>query len=205
MKPSEAVKMTKALYKGISSWETEKDDPIRKLSKDKKKEIEECYGETRPSGVTTIINKLKIDKDDVFFDLGCGGGKVVTQFYFQTPAKSCNGVEYSTTRYKNAHFIKALVLSGKTKLPNKSLNFFNESFLDTDLSKGTIFYIANTLFSQKLNKKIWDKIYKNKNLKAIIALHGMPDTCDKSKVIDEKYFSVPCTWTNSCCYIYYFK
>ena len=200
MNKEQAIKKVKSLYTGINSYLLKKNDPYNKLKEHNKNDVIETYGEILPKGVNEIINNISIDKIDVFFDLGCGCGKVVTQFYYQTCVKSSNGVEFSTTRFSQAQEIKE-----KIKITDNRLNFYRSNFFNIDLSHGTIFYIASTCFNKETMKKIWDKISNNKNLNAIIVLTRFPKTCDFSKVKRTKSIEVPCSWAKSGAKIYYFK
>jgi hypothetical protein len=200
MNKEQAIKKVKSLYNGVNSYLLKKNDPYNKLKKHNKNDVIETYGEILPKGVNEIINNISIDKNDVFFDLGCGCGKVVTQFYYQTCVKSSNGVEFSTTRFSQAQEIKE-----KIKITDNRLNFYRSNFFNIDLSHGTIFYIASTCFNKETMKKIWDKISNNKNLNAIIVLTRFPKTCDFSKVKRTKSIEVPCSWDKSGAKIYYFK
>ena len=200
MNKQQAIKKIKSLYAGVNSYLLDENDPYNKLKEHNKNDIVETYGEILPAGVNKIINNISIDKNDVFFDLGCGCGKVVTQFYYQTCVKSSNGVEFSTTRFSQAQEIKE-----KIKITDNRLNFYRSNFFNTELSQGTIFYIASTCFDEKTMLKIWKKISNNKNLNAIIILNSFPETCDFSKVKRTKSIEVPCSWDKSEAKIYYFK
>ena len=196
------IEKIKHIYKGIDSYSLDDKDPYNNLNKFKNKnDVFSTYGEILPIGVCKIIKNISIDKNDVFFDLGCGCGKVVTQFYYQTCVKSSNGVEFSTTRFSQAKKIKE-----KIKEADR-LNFYRSSFVNKnlDLSHGTIFYSCSTCFSDNLMRKIWKKISNNENLNAIIVLKDFPDNCDFSRVKRTKSIEIPCTWAKSGAKIYYFQ
>ena len=203
MNKEQAIKKVKSLYAGVNSYSLDVNDPYNKLKDLNKNDVFSTYGEILPFGVNRMINNISIDKNDVFFDLGCGCGKVVTQFYYQTCVKSSNGVEFSTTRFSQAQEIKEKIK--KNEVIANRLNFYRSNFFNTDLSQGTIFYIASTCFNKETMKKIWDKISNNKNLNAIIILDSFPKTCDFSKVKRTKSIKVNCSWAISYAKIYYFK
>lgn len=60
------------------------------------------YGEATYAALLELINVLQLTDEAVFYDLGSGTGKVVAQFYLQTPVKKAVGIELSETRYKVA-------------------------------------------------------------------------------------------------------
>lgn len=206
MKKEQAIKKVKSLYKGVNSYSLDDNDPYNNLDNFKNKhDVVSTYGEILPVGVSKLIENLYISKDDVFFDLGCGCGKVVTQFYYQTCVKESNGIEFSTTRFTQAEKVKQKI-KNQEKNANR-LNFYRFNFLNKnlDLSKGTIFYSASTCFNNKTMEKIWNKISNNQNLNAIIVLTYFPDSCDFSRVKNTKVIRVPCSWAASDAKIYYFK
>ena len=71
MNKEQAIKKVKSLYTGINSYLLKKNDPYNKLKEHNKNDVIETYGEILPKGVNEIINNISIDKNDVFFDLGC--------------------------------------------------------------------------------------------------------------------------------------
>ena len=80
MNKEQSIKKLKSLYAGMSSYSLDANDTYNKLKEHNKNDVFSTYGEIIPSGVCKIINNISIDKNDVFFDLGSGCGKVVTQF-----------------------------------------------------------------------------------------------------------------------------
>jgi SAM-dependent methyltransferase len=206
MELQQIKKRIKNLYSNISGYSLDKNDPYNNLNNFKNKsDVVSTYGEITPNGVSKIIENLFISKNDVFYDLGCGTGKVVTQFYYQTCVKSSNGVEFSTTRFKDAIKIKSKIENQEGK--NERINFFRYNFLNKklDLSNGTIFYSASTCFEDKTMYKLWEKIHGNPNLNAIILLTEFPSKCDLSRVKRIKDINVTCSWSKSNAKIYYFK
>lgn len=206
MELQQIKKRIKNLYRNISGYSLDENDPYNHLNNFKNKnDVVSTYGEIMPNGVSKIIENLFISKNDVFYDLGCGTGKVVTQFYYQTCVKSSNGVEFSTTRFKDAMKIKNKIENQEGK--TERINFFRYNFLNKnlDLSNGTIFYSASTCFEDKTMFKLWEKIHGNPNLNAIILLTEFPSKCDFSRVKRIKDIKVPCSWSPSDAKIYYFK
>ena len=77
------------------------------------------YGEIKSDGIRNAIKDLDISKDDIMYDLGCGTGKVVTQFAYETLCNSCNGIELGERRYKGStEALKAMQANGD-QLSNK--------------------------------------------------------------------------------------
>lgn len=135
------------------------------------------YGEVTRNGVNSIIEKFKdhFNNHAVFYDLGCGLGKMVFQIGLETETRLSVGIEYSKERFEAAQDIKS-----KYDLGNNIL-FFNKDMLKVDLRGATIIYIDDTAFPAHLMKKLYNKIprkclllYKNK-IKDIIEIQNHDD------------------------------
>jgi len=104
------------------------------------------YGETTQKGVDDIVNHFKshFNKDTVFYDLGCGTGKMVAHIGIQyNPKKSC-GVELSKERLKGAYEIKEKYCKDDT-----TISYIEGDFYKMDLSDATVVYFDNTAMWQK--------------------------------------------------------
>jgi SAM-dependent methyltransferase len=104
------------------------------------------YGETTKKGVDDIVNHFKghFNKDTVFYDLGCGMGKMVAHIGIQyNPKKSC-GIELSKERLKCAFEIKEKYCKDDT-----TINYIEGDFYKMDLSDATVVYFDNTAMWQK--------------------------------------------------------
>ena len=160
------------------------------------------YGEILPSSVTTIINLLNINQDDVFYDLGSGSGKVVTQFFLQTKAKKNTGIELVPFRHNIAKQIKnKLQKTFPDKFSSQQLQFINGDILTQDLTDATIVYMCSTCFSNELLQKITNKLNESNNIRAIITLKELPTLHKKLK--NKQIINTPCTWAkNTTAYVY---
>lgn len=199
MEISKIIQKIKKLYKNIHGYSLDSNDSYY-LNNSKNNDLIPTYGEILPNAVTKLINNLEISKNDVFVDLGCGTGKVVLQFYLQTLVHHALGIEFSSTRHK-----QAIGVFEKIKIKeNKKIECLKGNFLNFDLSKGTIFYSASTCFNDNTMKKIWNKLMQNKRLNSIIVLKDFPKNVDYSRVKFTKELNVGCSWAISQAKIYYF-
>ena len=116
------------------------------------------YGEITENGTNSLINYFKeyFNKDAVFYDLGCGLGKMVMHIGLYANIKKSCGIEYSNERFKGCQYLQQ-----KYAKNNNNIEFYNKSFLEHDISNATIIYIDNTCFSQETMKSIYDKVPKN--------------------------------------------
>ena len=70
-------KYIEKIYKGTSAYGNVPNELTTQTN------VFTTYGEMLPSSVTKIINFLKINNNDIFYDLGSGSGKFVNQIYLQ--------------------------------------------------------------------------------------------------------------------------
>ena len=117
------------------------------------------YGEITVAGVDIILKTFNdyFNKDTVFYDLGCGMGKMVFHIGIKTNIKKLCGIEYSKERYQACIDIQQQDCSNLN-----NIHFINESFFDVDISDANIIYIDNTaITSKELLSSIWEMIPKN--------------------------------------------
>jgi SAM-dependent methyltransferase len=111
----------------------------------------DVYGEITQISTNGIVDEFKdyFNENTVFYDLGCGLGKMVAHIGLQyNPKKSC-GVELSRERMKCARHIKETYCK---EMDN--IGFINESFLNCDVSDATVVYCDNTMYDNELTKSI---------------------------------------------------
>jgi precorrin-6B methylase 2 len=116
-----------------------------------------------------IARYLKLKKDDIFMDLGCGTGRVV--FFFATKRiKKAIGIDTN----------KKLIKVAKKNLSNFSgqknkVEFWNSDAATFDMSSPTIFFFYNP-FGEKTFKKVLENIRKSldKNPRKIRIVYRNP-------------------------------
>lgn len=133
------------------------------------------YGEINFQSLKKLIDHLKLNNNDVFYDLGSGVGKVVIQTALTSPVKKSIGVELSLMRYQDAQ--KALTIAqhfDKTLLSR--CNFVNADMLTVDLSDASVIYTCSTAFSEQFMKKITSYLASFKQPFRLVSLQDLPDT-----------------------------
>ncbi len=111
------------------------------------------YGEVTQISTNGIVDEFKdyFDENTVFYDLGCGLGKMVAHIGLQySPKKSC-GIELSKERMKGANYIKETYCKDMD-----NISYIHESFLNCDVSDATVVYCDNTMYDAELSKMIID-------------------------------------------------
>ena len=190
-------KNIKKIYKNISGFGLKKEGKLKD-----NQNVFITYGEILPESVTKIKNYLKINKDDVIYDLGSGVGKLCVQLFLQTDAKKVSGIEIVEKRHNSAELIKKKINEAfPIKFKNRNLEFLNIDITNADLSDATIVYMCSTCFSDNFLNLVVNKIKDNKNLRAIISMKKLPNNINNLPIME--VIDTPCTWSNNTkAYVY---
>lgn len=116
------------------------------------------YGETTQEGVDEIVKHFNdyFNEKTVFYDLGCGLGKMVAHIGIQYNVKKSCGIELSKERLKCAHDIKERYCKNIT-----NVSFIESDFFKTDLSDATVVYFDNTsMYESKYLIELVNKLPK---------------------------------------------
>ena len=145
------------------------------------KKYNTTYGELELTEISKIFKHLKLNSSDVFYDLGCGSGKINFYVAEKYNIKSI-GIEIIEKRYKVAESIRK-------KIKNNKLFYIYNDIFNVDLSNGTIFYTYNLTWGNEVNNNIIKKIRNTaKKCKYIISSIILP-SCKLYKSIDVKFSS----------------
>ena len=156
------------------------------------------YGEVSIESVaTTILPLLNLDEDDVFFDLGCGTGKILVQVVLQTPCKRATGIELMQNRVLEGHkALKRLQERDIAILRDKQIEIFRgDIFVPPDqarLMDATVVFINNVMFGPALMLKVMELLKDMSNLRCVITL----------RKICERHGDVKCTRAGNFCIEY---
>lgn len=115
----------------------------------------EGYGETGFDSMETIVSHFNehFNENTVFYDLGCGTGKIVYHIGLCYPVKKSCGIEFSKERCIIANQIRE-----KYDIQSDKISILNKNILDCDISDATVIYMDNTLFPKVIVDKINDII-----------------------------------------------
>ena len=184
------------LYDGVSGFGI----PESEEQKIRDSSSSPVYGEITTEGVHQLLQYLKLTDKDVFYDLGSGVGKMVTQVYLDTPVKKSVGIELSPTRSKKAQSVKEKLQQQKKLDPKRALEFRTEDIMHADISDATVIYLASTCFSDEYLKQITDRLAKLKKGLRVMSLRKLPPHKDFKEITQ---LTVPMTWsTGSTVHIY---
>lgn len=153
---------------------------IERKEKELLDDVSLTYGETTWKTVINIAEELDIKKHDIFYDLGCGSGKLVFLINKKYGCKT-NGIDLIENFIKISNIIC-------NNLNLKGVKFFNQDFMKKDINDGTIFYITATCFDEEFLDKIMFKLKRIKK-DAIVITITRPLECEhlelyKTKICD---------------------
>lgn len=110
-----------------------------------------------PSEIKDILDNIKINKSDVFYDLGSGHGRFVRTVVKNTKAKKAKGIESDVNR-----FCKSIRMAKKTltKSQKKRVEFICSEFEKFNFSDATIIYEGHE--EDCMEVPLYQKTLKNK-------------------------------------------
>ena len=150
------------------------------------------YGELTPAGVSRMLDYLRMDRQDVFYDLGSGVGRAVLQVAMTANIEKSAGIEIVEARHKAA---KRVLASARKQawIKSRAVVFRQESLLETNLKDATVVYIASTCFSGNFMTKFARKLAKLQKGLTLVSLRGFER---KHRGFDHvKILTLPCTWS----------
>ncbi len=160
------------------------------------------YGEITFSSVTTLLSYLQLKKEDVFYDLGCGVGKMVVQVCLNSCVKKSVGIELSLKRYDHTQNISKKLGSEEGIYEPNRLEFRHENILDSDLSDATIIYMCSTCFPEKMMEELTEKLSKLKKGLVVISLKPLAEN-DSFKLV--LFCDLPVDWNGRGARFYFYE
>jgi SAM-dependent methyltransferase len=131
-----------------------------------KDQMELVYGETPFISLKKVLEEISLKKNSVFYDLGCGRGKVAFFVNLAYKIKTI-GIDLMPTYINVA---KSIVK--RYKLEN--IEFFLDDILEYDFTDADVIYICGTCFQEATRKKLYEKLENiNKELYVITATHAL--------------------------------
>jgi SAM-dependent methyltransferase len=158
------------------------------------------YGEITYDGMQTLAKKLKLTSSDVFYDLGCGIGKLVVYMYLSNPIKKSVGIEMVGQRYKGANLALKLLKDEGLLHFNRSLLFIHNNIRNENFSDATVIFMSSLCFSTELMEELDQKFTKLKKGLRVVSLIPLPNNTRLS-LKDVDY--LPMSWTDTSRIYYY--
>ena len=149
-------------------------------------------------GLEKLVNKLKINKNDIFLDAGCGEGNVLIYFAKNTSINKLAGIEYVKERFdKSEKNIKNENLNSKIKVING--NMYDKENSNIFLNS-TIIFTCSTCFSEELMNYIREKCENNNKLKYFITQKKLLNNTKLNYLGD---IETDCSWSKNCLHYIY--
>lgn len=160
------------------------------------------YGEVSVESVSsTILPFLKLQADDVFYDLGCGSGKIVLQAVLQTPCAVAKGIELMQNRVQKG--ADALQRLGAMKLPlmeEKSVDIVQGDICKppeiANMRDATVVFINNVCFGPELMLRVMQMLTLMPKLRRVVTLRKFcvrhrPQKCQRANSLCVDYVHPP--------------
>jgi hypothetical protein len=157
------------IYKDICGFEIPKDDE-QQVRKSKGSPV---YGEINHISIAKLLEYLNLSKQDIFYDLGSGVGKVVVQTALFSDVKKAVGIELSEQRHRDAQMAldRAILWEPSIK---KRCELKNADLMETDLSKATVVYTCSTAFSARFMNQVTKRLAKFTHDFRLVTLQDLP-------------------------------
>mmetsp|Transcript_22579 Transcript_22579/g.53310 ORF Transcript_22579/g.53310 Transcript_22579/m.53310 type:complete len:369 (+) Transcript_22579:193-1299(+) len=138
------------------------------------------YGEVEPDSVSDVlIPLLDLGPSDVFYDLGCGTGKIPIQVALQTNCKASKGIEIMHDRVqegrkaleclrRNYHSVfwkndRVVIAQGDLQCPPS----------EADLSDATVLFINNVCFDPALMQVVMGILDEHPKIRRVVTLRKL--------------------------------
>lgn len=134
------------------------------------------YGEVEADSVADVlIPLLQLDESDVFYDLGCGSGKIPMQIALQTKCKAAKGIEIMHDRVEEGAKALKLLQSSCDEVVWKDRIVIVQGDISNpppfaDLTDATTIFINNVCFGPTIMQMIMDLLENYPNIRRMITL-----------------------------------
>ena len=176
-------------YEGTCGWFGAMDEDIQVAGK-----LESTvYGEITYEGMRLLAEKLALTRDDVFYDLGSGTGKLVCYLYLTTPVKNSIGIEMVGQRHCIALGVQEELRLAGLLNQRRELTFIHNNMRLEDFKGATVIYMASLCFLDELMEALNQKFARINPGLRIISLRPIPPH-PQIVFIERTY--LPMTWTD---------
>jgi hypothetical protein len=159
------------------------------------------YGEIPYDSAAHILDDLQLSRQDVFYDLGSGVGKLIIQVYLTTPVKRSIGIEISPTRWNIAESSRKEVVNDDHIMQGRELVFLNQNIAKAPLNDATVCFISGISFPPQLIQSIMDRLSTLDHDLKVLSVMPLP-AHKQFRLI--KTYNLPMSWypegVNVCLY-----
>lgn len=165
------------------------------------KTITETYGEVLYPSMYLLLSLISISKEDIFVDLGSGLGKVVLQWFLQSPVKKALGIELIPELHIQAERIakRVAIECPEFFAQDRVLQLMQGSFFDISFQEATIIFLGSPCFSPKMLHQLGHLIENTPSIHTVLSLRPL---LHLTRLQFKKVIRVECSWDSALCYIY---
>lgn len=144
------------------------------------------YEPVHYEALAIIDERVSVSDDEVFYDLGCGKGRVLCHYALK-PIRSATGVEYGQSLYEAAR----RNLDGLKGKKAQEWHVLHNDVQDVDLSDATLIFMFNP-FGREIMRSVLRKVSGKSGLRIVYAGPAQAPVFDEFpalEIIDQ--FKVP--------------
>lgn len=149
------------------------------------------YGEIPYDSAAHILDDLNLSRQDVFYDLGSGVGKLTLQVYLTTAVKRSVGIELSKTRWIIAESCRKQATADDHIIHGRDLVFLNQDISSASLSEATVCFISGIAFPAPLIQSLMDRFGALDHAVKVISVLPLPAHPQFMLI---KTYNLPMSW-----------
>lgn len=127
-----------------------------------------------PAATFQLLEALELGRGDVFYDLGCGVGKVVVAAAMVTRARRCVGIELAADRLARARRVVGRA-TREGLVPRRRVVLRHDDIASAELDDATVLYTCSTAFPTPFTRAVMRRV----------AALGRPVTFASAQVLDD--------------------
>ena len=163
--------------------------------------VTQTNGEILYPSVDKILHYLKVDEQDICYDLGSGFGKLALQVFLQTKIKEVIGIEIVPAFWERSMMVANMA---EDELPqfyagHRAMKFILGSFFEVTYNDATIILLNSVCYSQTMLSKIAATLSQLHKLRYVVSTRPLLNLKNLrlSQVVE-----IQCSWDAALCYIY---
>jgi SAM-dependent methyltransferase len=157
------------------------------------------YGEIVPESFCEILEKLNINKNTIFYDLGSGVGKAVILTKLIFDIKKSVGIEYLSSLYQ-ASIQAYQKLKEIINIEDNSIYFIKGDFFTVPFNDANLVFINSTCFSEEQMERIVNlSLNLERGSKLIVLTKKITDNQNFELLTENQY---PFSWGYATVRIY---
>lgn len=112
------------------------------------------YGEMIEESVEQLLGWIELGEQDVFYDLGCGLGRLMAHVYLRTPVRAVYGIEIAESRFRQAKRMLNALKSDPHLYDGRTIELRKGDISEVRCSNATVVYMCSTCYPAELIKQV---------------------------------------------------